>query len=109
MAKERAADAKDERLMKEAHKRATFLFAKEKEKTAKAAKDKTLKKGKTAAEVKRIVELEFGEGKAPSARTIQEHVAKGSVGSLLFAKVTQGRSWKEHSAYWSTLSNHSSG
>ena len=80
MAKEQAAAAKDRRLKKDAHKRATILFAKEKEQTAKALKNKELKKGKSAMEVKRIVELEFGKDKAPSVRTIQQHVAEGKIG-----------------------------
>ena len=45
MAKDRTADATNRRLEKEAHKRATTLFAKEMETTEKAKKDKTLKKG----------------------------------------------------------------
>ena len=52
LAKEHAAAAKDRRLKKDAHKRATILFAKEKEQTAKALKNKALKKGKSAMEVK---------------------------------------------------------
>ena len=80
VAKDRTADATNRRLKKEAHKRATTLFAKEMETTEKAKKDKTLKKGWSASKVKLIVESEYGKGNAPSVRTIQEHVARGSVG-----------------------------
>ena len=53
-----------------------------------AKTDKTRKRGKSARELKAIVEKEFGEGMAPSERTIQEHVANGSVGK---SPVRRGR------------------
>jgi hypothetical protein len=80
ISKENAAAATVKRKRKNAHKRATNLYAKEMEKTERARTDKKLKRGKSAVEVQRVVEQEFGKGMAPSARTIQEHVAKGSIG-----------------------------
>jgi len=88
IAKEAAEAARLTRKRKNAHKRATTLYAKEMKKSEIAKTDKTRKRGKSAREVKAIVEKEFGEGMAPSERTIQEHVAKGSVGE---SPVRRGR------------------
>ena len=80
LSKESAEAGRVKRKRKNAHKRATTLYAREREKTERARTDKKLKRGKSAVEVQRVVEQEFGKGMAPSARTIQEHVAKGSIG-----------------------------
>ena len=87
MAKERAHAKKKRTVKKMAHKRATALCAKEKAKTEKAKMVKTtigpnIEPGMSAAKVKEVVDAEFGVGMAPSLRTIQTHVANGSVGEL---------------------------